>query len=195
MLTTFEGARERANPQSSRRTQPPSHSSALLTGSTGSRTEPQCSYCQQSHPSSACPSVTTLEDRKRSLKISGRCFNCLRRGHVAHACKSSSRCQRCKRKHRTSICDDHHSHSQDETQLSTMSRETSLNPATPPSSQQKVNLRKLFVRIAVKPTQLCSHSSQQKVNLRKLFVRITIKPCFYRPPALSFTAHLNHTSL
>ena len=36
---------------------------------------------------------------------SGRCYNCLRRSHVSRDCKSSLRCQRCKRKHHTSICE------------------------------------------------------------------------------------------
>lgn len=67
--------------------------------------DPQCSYCQQSHPSARCTTVTTLDEHKQILKTSGRCFNCLRRRHVSHDCRSSSRCQKCKRKHHTSICD------------------------------------------------------------------------------------------
>ena len=110
LLGTFEEeltARERANPQLTRRAtdKPPHASSALLSGTHNSKTEPQCCYCQQSHPSTSCTSVTSPADRKQSLKTSGRCFNCLRRSHVSRNCRSSSRCQKCNKKHHTSICD------------------------------------------------------------------------------------------
>ena len=131
LLTNFEEeliARERANPQASRRPHDrPSPSSALFSGSRGSKTEPQCSYCQQSHPSSTCSSVITLTDRRNSLKTSGRCFNCLRRGHVARTCKSSSRCLKCKKRHHTSICDDGQSQPQP-----SPSSNASLNPGAAP---------------------------------------------------------------
>ena len=80
-------------------------SSTLLSGSRDTKTNPQCCYCQQSHPLASCTSVTNSADRKQVLKTSGRCFNCLRRSHVSQTCKSTSRCQKCKRKHHTSICD------------------------------------------------------------------------------------------
>ena len=110
LLSTFEEeltARERANSQLSRRSQEKSHptSSTLLSGSQDSRSGPQCCYCEHSHPSSSCTTITKPADRKPILKSSGRCFNCLRRGHVSRECKSLSRCQKCKRKHHTSICD------------------------------------------------------------------------------------------
>ena len=43
--------------------------------------------------------------RKGILKSSGKCFNCLRKGHISRTCKSLSRCRRCKGKHHTSICE------------------------------------------------------------------------------------------
>ena len=109
LLSTFEEeltARERANPQLTRRTvEKPHHtSSALFTGTCNSKVEPQCCYCQQSHPSTSCTSVTNPADHKQILKTSGQCFNCLRRSHVSRNCKSSSRCQKCNKKHHTSIC-------------------------------------------------------------------------------------------
>ena len=56
LLSTFEEeltARERVNPQLTRRTlEKPHHtSSALLSGACNSEVEPQCCYCQQPHPS------------------------------------------------------------------------------------------------------------------------------------------------
>ena len=64
-----------------------------------------CCYCQKPHPSVSCTSVTSVSARKQILKTSGRCFNCLRKGHVGRNCRSSGRCQRCKGRHHTSICE------------------------------------------------------------------------------------------
>ena len=92
LLTTFEEeltARERANPQvTQRRTEKEKSttSSTLLSGSQDTKADPQCCYCQQSHPSSSCTSVTNPADRKQVLKTSGRCFNCLRRSHISRNC-------------------------------------------------------------------------------------------------------------
>ena len=99
LLATFEEeltARERANTLSARRSQERTHHTASTLFS-GSNTAPQCSYCQQSHSSAKCSTVTDIASRKHILKTSGHCFNCLRRNHVSRECKSSSRCLRCKK--------------------------------------------------------------------------------------------------
>lgn len=72
LLTTFEEeltARERANPQLARRSQEKPHhtASTLFSGSRDSKTDPQCCYCQKSHPSMSCTSVTSPGDRKQIL--------------------------------------------------------------------------------------------------------------------------------
>ena len=41
-----------------------------------------CCYCQQNHPSKDCTTVTSATTRKEILEKSGRCFNCLARGHL-----------------------------------------------------------------------------------------------------------------
>ena len=147
LLTTFEEellARERANLPSHRNEK--QRIPNLFTNSKGGqRTDPQCCYCQQSHPSSTCSSVTTLTDRKQSLKANGRCFNCLRRGHVTRTCKSSSRCQKCKKKHHTSICDD------DQAQ--------GLNQ-TPPGGATPLNPTATSFQASQTTSTLCSGSHQ-----------------------------------
>ena len=109
LLATFEEeltARERANLNPRRDRERSYHTtSTLLSDSRESHPGPRCCYCQQAHSSASCPTVTDVPARKQSLKMSGRCFNCLRRNHVSRNCQSSSRCQKCKRKHHTSICD------------------------------------------------------------------------------------------
>ena len=73
---------------------------ALLTG-TGHLS---CSYCQQPHSFASCHVVTEAQARRQSLQRSGRCFTCLRRGHVSQECSSNSRCHKCGSKHHVSLC-------------------------------------------------------------------------------------------
>ena len=76
LLITFEEeltARERANPQFSRRAHETSHgtATALFSGCRdSSKNDNQCSYCQQPHSSSNCTSVANPTERKRILKTS-----------------------------------------------------------------------------------------------------------------------------
>ena len=63
-----------------------------------------CCYCQQSHSLNNCKSVTDIEERRKILRRTGRCYVCLRRGHVSRSCRSNSKCYKCKGKHHSSIC-------------------------------------------------------------------------------------------
>ena len=63
-----------------------------------------CAYCNQSHTSNSCPTVTNPEERKRILRTTGRCFICLKRCHISRDCRSSGRCSNCRGRHHTSIC-------------------------------------------------------------------------------------------
>lgn len=74
---------------------------ALLADSS----RPSCCYCQQNHASKDCTTVTATAARKQTLRSSGRCFNCLARGHLSRQCRSSGRCFKCKGKHHTSVCE------------------------------------------------------------------------------------------
>ena len=110
LLTTFDEelmARERANPSPSRRGQGKSHhtASTLFSDSQESKGDPQCCYCQKLHSFTGCTSITDIADQKQVLKTTGLCFNCLHRYHLSRECKSNSRCQKCKKKHHSSICD------------------------------------------------------------------------------------------
>lgn len=80
----------------------PSTAAALFTGSGGST--PTCYYCHQSHLSHACKNVESVEERKRLLRDAGRCFVCLRRGHIVRQCTSKGRCPHCRGRHHGSIC-------------------------------------------------------------------------------------------
>ena len=78
----------------------------LLSGTTEStKALNGCCYSQQQHSCVDCHTVTTPDDRRQILKTSGRCFNCLIKGHIGRKCRSSPQYQTCNRKHHPSICD------------------------------------------------------------------------------------------
>lgn len=61
-------------------------------------------FCGQSHASTTCQSVPTVDGRKKILRNSGRCYNCLRKNHLSRNCRSTNKCRHCNRRHHTSIC-------------------------------------------------------------------------------------------
>ena len=102
-------ARERAkansaNPSATtstkKQTREPHTAAALLSGTP----DPRCCYCQQAHSSGTCRVVTQVDARKQILRKSGRCFSCLRRGHLSRECRSKSRCSKCGGKHHFTLC-------------------------------------------------------------------------------------------
>ena len=65
-----------------------------------------CPYCEATnHRSTECAKVTQVADRKRILVTKALCFNCTGSKHKASACRSQNSCQKCGRRHHTSICD------------------------------------------------------------------------------------------
>lgn len=71
---------------------------------TGASTQMNCVYRNHPHPSNSCPTITSSEARKQILGTAGRCFVCLRRGHICRYCRSTNRCTRCRGRHHISIC-------------------------------------------------------------------------------------------
>ena len=65
---------------------------------------PTYCYCSQQHTSCSCETVKLVEDRRHILQRSGRCFVCLRKGHISRNCRTNSRCMDCKGHHHISIC-------------------------------------------------------------------------------------------
>ncbi|XP_057290238.1 uncharacterized protein LOC130612923 [Hydractinia symbiolongicarpus] len=80
-----------------------------------------CSFCSGEHKSHECRTVTKLETRKEIVLKNGRCFLCLRKGHMSRECKASFRCFHCKGKHHVALCEKKH------------------NPNPPPSRSPKKN--------------------------------------------------------
>ena len=115
-----------------------------------------CCYCRQNHQPHLCQLVPALETRKQSLRRSGRCFNCLTRGHLGRDCRSKLRCATCGGRHHLSICDKTGQHAipknkdtgarTDKNMLPSPNPE--LNPGAPPFNPEHTT------------TTVCSSSSQ-----------------------------------
>ena len=93
----------RAPPRREDNTPPTATTLVSGSGNPASATSP-CCYCNQLHNPTNCDKVTQTEARKQSLRKSGRCFSCLRRGHLNRDCRSTNRCRTCGKGHHTSIC-------------------------------------------------------------------------------------------
>ena len=135
MLTTFEKeliARERSGmTELSHQTHEdkPSTAAALISGNPSSAMPP-CCYCNQVHKPASCSTVLQVDARKHILRRSGRCFVCLRKGHMSRECKSIGRCRLCKGRHHTSICEQATNSPLSE-KGSIQSSQTSVLPLTP----------------------------------------------------------------
>jgi hypothetical protein len=111
VISIFEqeiDARERASTSSSlgavHKLKPPQMptTSTFMTNNSG--TGVSCVYCNQKHNSTSCTTVTDVEARRQILQRAGRCYVCLRKGHISRDCRSKFSCEKCKKRHHTSIC-------------------------------------------------------------------------------------------
>ena len=82
----------------------PYSSSTLFSGKAPSSV-PYCSYCSKQHTSASCPIVTGIAARRAILRKKGKCFLCLKSGHIIKYCDSQHKCQKCGRHHHVSICE------------------------------------------------------------------------------------------
>ena len=53
---------------------------------------------------SVCRTVESISARRDVLRREGRCYICLKRGHIEASCRSQNRCFTCKEKHHLAIC-------------------------------------------------------------------------------------------
>ena len=64
-----------------------------------------CVYCEEpNHKANDCTKVTSTSERKQILAKQRLCFNCAVGVHKAAECPSKATCQRCGKRHHTSIC-------------------------------------------------------------------------------------------
>ena len=67
--------------------------------------EVKCIYCESvEHKAISCDKVTNTNERKKILAEKHLCFNCAVGQHAASNCKSKVSCQKCQKRHHTSIC-------------------------------------------------------------------------------------------
>ena len=79
----------------------PPTAAALMTSNVGPA---HCAFCEQNHVSSSCTVVTDISARKEVLRKAGRCYVCLRKGHISRDCRSTGSCNKCRGRHHHAIC-------------------------------------------------------------------------------------------
>ena len=83
---------------------PPARTAAALTTSAAGEPNHQCCLCNQfGHKPAECNVVSDIDRRKEILRRFGRCFVCLKRGHVARSCTATS-CSQCGGRHDICLC-------------------------------------------------------------------------------------------
>ena len=63
-----------------------------------------CAFCNQAHQSTMCPIMTDPGARSEALKRAGKCYYCLRPGHLGRSCQSKATCFTWGLRHHSSIC-------------------------------------------------------------------------------------------
>ncbi|XP_068707347.1 uncharacterized protein [Montipora foliosa] len=85
------------------RSKQPHSASALYTGS--EEFTQQCVFCKKNHKSINCMTITEPKARKTILRRNGRCFVCLKGGHISTNCPSKAKCFNCEGRHHVTICE------------------------------------------------------------------------------------------
>ena len=103
-------AREKAVSQHSTENNELFTASSLLSGAhnRSKKSEKQalvCVFCEQSHKPQHCKNVTELQARKAILREKGKCFRCLRSGHLSSRCSSRIKCFNCSKTHHAAVCE------------------------------------------------------------------------------------------
>ena len=65
-----------------------------------------CAFCLGGHQHEECRRIQDVEERKKLLLKFGRCFRCLRKGHLAKDCSNRKEvvCKYCSGKHHSALC-------------------------------------------------------------------------------------------
>ncbi len=87
-----------------RKPRPPSSTSALFSDSSENYGGLKCLFCKGNHRAYKCHVVTDHSARRQILSKQGRCFICLKNGHLSRNCSSQIKCYDCKQRHHSSIC-------------------------------------------------------------------------------------------
>ena len=67
-----------------------------------------CLFCSGPHKAQDCKKFD-LKKRKEFLMKEGRCFRCLKKGHLSRNCPSNIKCFECKGRHHLAVCEEIHS--------------------------------------------------------------------------------------
>ena len=120
---------------------PSQHKELLMVATLLTDTQsPQCCFCQQNHPLQNCQAVTGIDSHSEVLRKAGRCYICLRKGHVSRSCHNRIKCHNCQGRHHVAICSVAARPKTEEPKTSTESDQMSGLNVQPPAYQPKTNM-------------------------------------------------------
>lgn len=129
----------------------------------------KCVICNEHHPLYLCQSFSKLdlEGKEREVRRHQLCRNCLRKGHQARDCPSSSTCRKCRSRHHSQLCTG-------EGSASLNSKESELTHPAPSSSAASRSPVKASIpaRVDEAASYATSGSSQKSVLLATAVVKL-----------------------
>lgn len=146
---------------------PPPTAATLVSGESSNIQLP-CCYCSQLHYPNDCDTIASIDARKQSLRRSGRCFSCLRRGHLSAQCRSASRCRNCRGRHHTSICENRTrdpSRQQPQSSTASVGSSATTTPVTSPNPMTTHSTLNPTATSFTPPTSTSFCASSNKVVL------------------------------
>ena len=145
-------ARERAAMNTSAQPRKPVRDYSTAAALLSDTSSPLCAFCDQPHYSTHCRVVTDHQKRKQLLLKGGRCFICLKKGHLSRDSQSSRGCYNCGGRHHSSICKSQRSgprNAQNTTPTST-EQPQNVRPQTQPQQHQTQSAPVLSMYVDVK---------------------------------------------
>ncbi|XP_055634220.1 uncharacterized protein LOC129774499 [Toxorhynchites rutilus septentrionalis] len=116
----------------------------------------KCLVCSDNHPLYMCATFSkmSLDDKEKEVRRHQLCRNCLRKGHHARDCSSSSTCRKCRGHHHTQLC----------SLLSGSSSFKASSESSPPKdkSTQPANDQQSSPSVSAAITEIASHASAEE---------------------------------
>ena len=135
-----------------------------------------CVFCKKgNHKPRNCRNVAIISERTNILQRAGRCFLCLRKGHVVKNCPAKFSCFNCKRRHHVSIClhkknENHENkHSIENRENQTNEFHTNVAPASNNEGDFSMSCDENNILLQTARAHVLSTDGNKNANLRILF--------------------------
>lgn len=106
-----------------------------------------CAFCKGRHYSDKCSIITDVSQRNYLLRKAGKCFKCLRSGHLQRKCSSAKLCFYCKGDHNSALCENREFENTKETRNLLVKSSTSVLLQTAVVNVSNKNKQSVLARV------------------------------------------------